>query len=339
MNVLTRVRISRRASIHESVTLSTIWPAQPLASTTRHLRSGEAAETSTRCAGAGGEVVLAGRLQEPRVLPPEDRHVARRSALHVEGRQVHLRHGPRGARRGGEAARQPAQGLVRQRGGHRDSGSEHGRVPPQAPAALAAAHAGQRRLTRLPGARRARGSADAVRGNGPLQAEGVEARRVRRLREESGLFREGPTVPRRDPLPDRERARHADGRAAGGARGRGEPARQQPPDRRPAQGRRARHGHHAGGRGQCRESAPEHHQAAVQRCARAPGTEPRRRSPGLHQGGAAGQRHPRRRHARGRSASGVSPPPTSASPTTRRRRGSSSSPPATRRRIRCGSRW
>ena len=66
---------------------------------------------------------------------------------------------------------------------------------------------------------------------------------------------------------------------------------------------------------QCRQPAPEHHQAAVQRPARAAGAQPRRRPPGLHQGGAPGQRHPRRRACpRGRSASGASPLPDLGAP-------------------------
>ena len=54
-------------------------------------------------------------------------------------------------------------------------------------------------------------------GTGPVQVQGVAPGRVRRVREEPGLLREGPAVPRRPQVRHHQRARHADRRAPGRA--------------------------------------------------------------------------------------------------------------------------
>ena len=102
---------------------------------------------------AGREVVVAGPLPESRLLPPQGRQVARRPALHVQGREVHVRHAPRGARRARQAADQSAKGLVRQRRGGRDAGHLHGGLSPEEASALVAPDA---RLRLHSGLRRSR---------------------------------------------------------------------------------------------------------------------------------------------------------------------------------------
>ena len=59
-------------------------------------------------------------------------------------------------------------------------------------------------------------AAQSLRGHGPVQVQGMAPRRVRRVREESGLLREGPAVPRRAQVRHHQRARHADGGDPGG---------------------------------------------------------------------------------------------------------------------------
>lgn len=142
----------------------------------RRLRPAQAARTPRdHRPRAGGEVVLAGQLPEPRVLSAPGRALARRAALHLEGREVHLRHGARGPRRAGEAPHQPAQGVVRQRRGHRGARLSHRDLPAQAPAAFAAGDARLRLLTRAARARAAGRAPRAVRRHRPLQAQGMEA--------------------------------------------------------------------------------------------------------------------------------------------------------------------
>ncbi len=85
--------------------------------------------------GARRAMVMAGELPQAGLLSPEGRQVARRQALQFQGRQVHLRHAPRGAGGPREAASEPAEGMVRQRGSGRGPRSTHRRVPPEAAAA------------------------------------------------------------------------------------------------------------------------------------------------------------------------------------------------------------
>ena len=93
--------------------------------------------------------------------------------VHLPRRQVHLRRGPRGAGRAGQAPAERAQGLVRQRRGHRGARALHGGVPAQAPAAVAPSHARLRLLARVPGPRAARRAAPALRRHRALPHEAV----------------------------------------------------------------------------------------------------------------------------------------------------------------------
>ena len=97
---------------------------------------------------AGREVVVAGQLPQPGLLPAQGREVARRqpfTSKDVKFTFDMVREAPDAA---GQAPHQPAQGLVRQRRGDRGARPAHGGLPPQAAAALAAPDARLRLLAR-----------------------------------------------------------------------------------------------------------------------------------------------------------------------------------------------
>ena len=136
-----------------------------------------AGERRHRHSRARRAMVVAGQLPQSRLLPAEEREVARRPALHLAATSKYtfdvVREAPDAA---GQAPPQPAQGLVRQRGGHRGAGAAHRGVPAQAPAAVAPAHARLGLLAGLPGARAARPScASSCVGTGPVPAQGVRS--------------------------------------------------------------------------------------------------------------------------------------------------------------------
>ena len=147
--------------------------ASTTSSTSTRSRSSRAPTRSSASWPSGGRGRTAGA---PGLLPPQGRPLARRPAVHVEGREVHVRHDPGGPGHAGEATLEPAQGLVRQRGGHRGAGPAHGDVPAQAPAALAPRHAGLGILARLPRPRAARRVPHPLRRHRAVQAQGVAAR-------------------------------------------------------------------------------------------------------------------------------------------------------------------
>src|SRR5215475_9367328 len=140
--------------IHESATVSNVWPMSPCYSNLVLFRSRQAAgERGYGDSGTGRSLVVAGQLPQPRVLPQEEREVARRSPLQLARREVHLRRGARGAGSPHQTPAERAQGLVRQRGRHRGARSLHGGVQAQAPPAVASSHARLRLLARVSGAR------------------------------------------------------------------------------------------------------------------------------------------------------------------------------------------
>jgi hypothetical protein len=100
----------------------------------RPVRSGQGARVGRDGhSRARGTLVLAGQLPKSRVLPPEERPLARRPAVYREGRQVHLRRGPRGARRAREASIESKKRLVRERRRDRDARRADRDLPAQAP--------------------------------------------------------------------------------------------------------------------------------------------------------------------------------------------------------------
>ena len=122
----------------------------------------------------------------------------------------------RGARRAGQAPAEPAQGLVRQRRGHRGARAAHGGVPAQAARSPRCCSCSPRATRRsIP----AHVPLDELRqrcvGTGPFRLKEYAARAVRRAGAQPRLLRPRPALPRRHPLPDHHRARHAAGRAPG----------------------------------------------------------------------------------------------------------------------------
>ena len=146
----------------------------------------------------------------------------------------------------GQAPDQPAQGLVRQRRGHRGARPPHGGLPPQAAPALAPDDARLRLHADLRRPRAARRATARLRRHRALQAQGVAEGRVRRVREEPRLLRQGPALPRRPQVRRHRGARHADRGAPGGPARRRVPRRDHQDDRRAAQEGGAAARRHAG---------------------------------------------------------------------------------------------
>src|SRR2546427_718612 len=181
----------------------------------RDLRSAQAGrERGDRHRRAGRALVVAGQLPQPRPLPPQEREVARREAVLLGRRQVHLRRRARGQGRAGQAPLEPAERLVRQRRGHRGARRPHGDLPAQAAPALVDPDARVWVFARVSRPRAAGRATPALRGDGTVQAEGVHPGADGRARAQSRVLREGSPVSRRHPLSDHHRARDAAGRAA-----------------------------------------------------------------------------------------------------------------------------
>ena len=219
LKVMLREDLSQGFAVHETATISVVWPSSPCFNNLVLLRPAQAqGERRHHHRRAGREVVVAGPLPQPRLLPPQGRQVARRQAVHLEGREVHLRHGARGARRRRQAPAQPAQGLVRQRRRHRGARSVHGGIPTQAPAALArsscsppATRRSTRRTSRPPQYR------TTCVGTGPFKVKEWRQGEYVDYVKNTDYFVEGPAVSRRAPLRRHHGARHAHGGAAGRA--------------------------------------------------------------------------------------------------------------------------
>ena len=101
---------------------------QPRA-TTIPPRSGEHGHHHPR---AGREVVVAGQLPQPRLLPPQGRQVARRQAVHLAGREVHVRHGARAPDAKAKLKVNPRKLWYDEHRGHRGARPLHGGLPAQA---------------------------------------------------------------------------------------------------------------------------------------------------------------------------------------------------------------
>ena len=283
-------------SIHESATIAGVWPVAPCYSNLVIFDPLKPVESDRhRHRRARREVVVAGQLPEPRVLPASQREVARRPAVHLQGRQAHVRRRPRVARRGGQAPAESAQGVVRQRRGHRGARAAHRGVPPQAATALAPAHARLRLLAGVPGPRAAERSAPALRGHRAVPAQAVHARDDGRAGAQPRLLRPRPAVPRRHQVPGHHRARHAAGRAADG-----------PPRRLAAARDDEDHGRHAQAGGAVaggqrhraerqRQRADQPQEAALRQPERAPRDQPGHGPLRLRAGRPSQRRHRRRR--------------------------------------------
>ena len=95
LNLMQREDLSQGFAIHETSTIATSFPSMPCFNNLVVFDQSKRAETVDN---------LVGELAEA-VLPSQ---VARRPAVHLEGREVHLRHGARGARGGRQAPDQSA---------------------------------------------------------------------------------------------------------------------------------------------------------------------------------------------------------------------------------------
>ena len=239
---------------------------------------------------------MAGQLPQSRLLPAQRREVARRPAVLEQGREVHLRHGARGRRRAGQAAHQPAQGLVRQHREDRDARRAHGRLPPQAPSTVDPHDAGLGLQSRVRRPRPAGELPDELRGDGAVQAQGVAQGRVRRVRPEPRLLHQGPAVPRRAEVRRHRRARHALGRAAVRRRRRVLSRRDLQDAGRAAQEGGAAARGDAGQRERQQQRHHEHQEAALRQPQDPAGRQPRHRPPRAHPGRLPGRRRGRGRH-------------------------------------------
>jgi len=131
------------------------------------------------------EVGLEGRQQEAGLRPARGREVARRPALHRQGRRLHLR--PAAGRRD-QAPAQSALGVVDQRReGHRRQ-RHPGHVPSQGATAFAGGAARLRLHADLSLPRAARPDAPQAGRHRPVQARRVQDERGHQAGEEPGLL-------------------------------------------------------------------------------------------------------------------------------------------------------
>ncbi len=120
--------------------------------------------------------------------------------------------------------------------------------------------------------------------------------RVRRLRQESGLLREGAALPRRSPVRRRQGARNPHRRPPGRTAGHRVPGRDEQGRVRAAEERRALARHHADEHQRHRQHHHEPQEAALRQPEGPAGRLLRDRSPGAHPGGSSGRRPGRGLH-------------------------------------------
>ena len=161
------------ASIHEEATYSTNIPFMPVFNNLVIYKQ-DVAQNSMDYdrPGSRRELGLEQRRQDARFQAEARRQMARRQAVHVERRQMHLRHGD------GEVAteipQEPAQILVRSGRRRHHQGRLRGRVQPEAAAASAAGAAGVRLYADLSLPRNAGGNAHPSDRHRPVQIRRVQ---------------------------------------------------------------------------------------------------------------------------------------------------------------------
>src|SRR5881409_2827106 len=138
LNMMLREDLAQGFAIHETATISTVWPAMPCLNNLvlfDPLKKTESVDT------------IIGELAEKWSWQDNYRNLVfflRRGVKWHDGQPFTSKDAKftfdmlRGARRARQAAHQSAKGLVRERRGDRDAGHVHGGVPPQEAAALAA---------------------------------------------------------------------------------------------------------------------------------------------------------------------------------------------------------
>ena len=206
--------------------------------------------------------------------------MARRQAVHRRRRQMHL--GAGAGQDGGEAAGQPAQGLVRQSCRDPDQRRLRGYVRPEAAAARLSRLAGVRHVAGLSLPRVAGADATAPDRHRPVQIRRIQAERTHQGGEKPGLLEAGAALSRRHRIYDRQEPFDRDPRLcrrqirADLCRHADDPA-----DPRPAEAAAGCDLRAAAGQRQ-HQSDRQSRQAAVRQSRAAAGDEPRARPPGLY---------------------------------------------------------
>ena len=138
-----------------------------------------------------------GRDQDPPHLQAAPgRQVARRQAVHRQGRAMHLEHADRQGR-GRGFPQEPAPGLVAEPQGSGGQRRLRGDLRAHPPAARRPRHAGLGLHARLPLPRLHQGHAHQPDRHRPLQVRRIQARRVDQVRAQSRLLEKGPALSRR----------------------------------------------------------------------------------------------------------------------------------------------
>ena len=256
LNLRLREDLPQGFAIHESPTISTMWPAMPCFSNLVLFDPMKTAQRGERHRRAGREVVLAGQLPQAGLLPAAGVKWHDGRPFTARDVDVHLRHAPGGARtRPGCGSILGATGA-RSRCGRRGRSAD-GDLPAEAAPALTPADARLRLHADLRRPPPRRQLPHGLRRHRSLQAEGMAAGRVRRVREEPRLLREGTTLSGRAALSDHRGTEHRDRGAPGGTRGRGLP-RRHTGGWRISSGARSRASRHAGGHRRPRSPAHQH---------------------------------------------------------------------------------
>ena len=189
------------ASIHEEATISTVFPFMPVFN---NLVVFDQTKLEASLDTIVPDLALSwtwdARQDAAHLQARRGRQVARRQAVHGQGRQVHVRSGRR-ARRLRGLPQEPAQGLVSQRRGDHDQRRPRGLLPAQGAAALLPGPARLRLLADLSLPRVAARHARQAGRHRPVQGRRVQAQRVGLAGAQSRLLEEGPAAARRHRVP------------------------------------------------------------------------------------------------------------------------------------------
>jgi len=90
LNLMQREELPQGLSIHETSTIATVWPASPCFNNLVYFDPMKPTETADTIVGELAEKwSWQDGLPQSGLLPQEGRQVARRPAVHLEGREVH----------------------------------------------------------------------------------------------------------------------------------------------------------------------------------------------------------------------------------------------------------
>ena len=184
------------ASIHEEATYSVNVPFMPVFNNLVMYKQ-DVAQNSLESIvpGSRGELGLERRQQDAQLQAEAGRQVARRQAVHVHRRQMHVRHAD--GQVGAEVSQEPAQILVRRGGRRHDKRRLRGRVQPEAAAAGATGAARLRLHAGLSLPCFARRHAHPPDRHRPVQVRRVQGQRIDQARPQPGLLEKGPAASRR----------------------------------------------------------------------------------------------------------------------------------------------